>query len=171
MHQVDCTTEWPATMWFNLSYKYQQVLINLKKIPAMLMGEVMNDYHAKTGSAAAAALLHWLRSWFLALWRPHPQAGHPGPLPGMTCGWMALAALYPWHPLLLCCSPSLLLHCDCHLQHPQDLARAAVAACRPPPQPLQCLPTASGRVPVGGAIHQHPQGADQPKEDACHAAG
>ncbi|KAK8754975.1 hypothetical protein V5799_002276 [Amblyomma americanum] len=67
LYQIDCTTEWPATMWLNLSYKYEQVLINVKtrflelflylKIPAMLMGEVMNDYHAKPGSAAAAAPL------------------------------------------------------------------------------------------------------------------
>ncbi|XP_077507136.1 uncharacterized protein LOC144116282 isoform X1 [Amblyomma americanum] len=98
-----------------------KVLINLKKIPAMLMGEVMNDYHAKTGSAAAAAPLRWLHLWFLTLGQPHPKAGHPGPLPGVAGGWMALAALYPRHPLLLCCSPNLLPHCDCHLQDPQDL--------------------------------------------------
>ncbi|KAK8777392.1 hypothetical protein V5799_029262, partial [Amblyomma americanum] len=71
IYQVDCSIQWPATMWFNLSYKYQQVLVNVKtrfvelflhlKIPAMLMGEVVNEYHAKPGSAAAAAPLRWER--------------------------------------------------------------------------------------------------------------
>ncbi|XP_077519236.1 uncharacterized protein LOC144129159 [Amblyomma americanum] len=94
-------------------------LINLKKIPAMLLGKVMNDYHVKTGSPAAAAPLRWLCSWFLTLGRPHPQAGHPGPLPGVA--GCALTAQCPRHPFLLCCSPNLLPHCDCHLQDPQDL--------------------------------------------------
>ncbi|XP_077499924.1 uncharacterized protein LOC144110727 isoform X2 [Amblyomma americanum] len=44
----------------NVKTRFVELFLHLK-IPAMLMGEVVNEYHAKPGSAAAAAPLRWER--------------------------------------------------------------------------------------------------------------
>ncbi|KAH6920715.1 hypothetical protein HPB50_028297 [Hyalomma asiaticum] len=69
--QIDVTIEWPDVAWLGAPAKYLQALINEAnrsvelflhlKIPAMLMGEAVNDIPPRPGRAATAAPIHWER--------------------------------------------------------------------------------------------------------------